>query len=178
LVVFGLLLASCGDSDGDAGPDESARGTTASSSAPTASDEPSSTPATTADTDTTQPKPAAKGTVITTGDSDFGTMLFDSRTQAIYLFEPEADGTPVCYDECAEAWPPVRTDGAPRAGGGVDPALLGTVKRSDGTTQVTYNDWPLYFYAHEGPGQVLCHDVVLNGGLWLVLGPDGNARPS
>ncbi len=36
---------------------------------------------------------------------------------------------------------------------------------------------PLYYYAHEGPGQVLCHDVDLNGGLWWVVGPDGRRRP-
>ena len=116
--------------------------------------------------------------MITTGDSDFGEMLFDKREQAIYLFEPESDGAPACYDDCAEAWPPVLTDGDPRGEGNVDIALLGTVERTDGTTQVTYNGWPLYFYAHEGPGQVLCHNVVLDGGLWLVLGPDGNACPA
>ena len=105
-------------------------------------------------------------------------MLFDRRGQAIYLFEPESDGTPACYGSCAEAWPPVLTDGSPQVRAGAEAGLLGTVRRDDGTTQVTYNGWPLYFYAHERPGEVLCHNVVLNGGLWLVLGADGEPRPA
>ena len=120
----------------------------------------------------------APGTVVTVGDSPFGRMLFDRRGQAIYLFEPESDGTPACYGECEEAWPPVLTEGPPRAGADVDADLLGTVRRRDGAHQVTYRGQPLYFYAHEGPGEVLCHDVVLNGGLWLAIGPDGRALPA
>ena len=52
-------------------------------------------------------------------------------------------------------------------------SLLGTVKRRDGRLQVTYADQPLYFYVNEGPGEVRCHNVNLNGGLWWVVGPDG-----
>ena len=124
-----------------------------------------------------KPKPEAKGTTIKLGDSEFGTMLFGSNDQAIYIFENDPRGETVCYDECAEAWPPVTTKGEPQAAKGVDRSLLGTVKRDDGTTQVTYNGKPLYFYAHEGPGEVRCHNVDLNGGLWWVVGPDGKRRP-
>ncbi len=120
---------------------------------------------------------AAKATTVTVGDSEFGEMIYDSERQAIYIFEREPKGEPVCYDECAEAWPPVFTEGAPVAGKGVNASLLGTVKRRDGKLQVTYADHPLYYYAHEGPGQVLCHNVNLNGGLWWVIGPDGKRRP-
>jgi hypothetical protein len=56
---------------------------------------------------------------------------------------------------------------------GVDGSLLGTIKRNDGTTQVIYNGHPLYYYAHEGPAQVLCQNVDEFGGLWLVVTPDG-----
>jgi predicted lipoprotein with Yx(FWY)xxD motif len=51
------------------------------------------------------------------------------------------------------------------------------VKREDGRLQVTYDDQPLYFYANEAPGEVRCHNVDLNGGLWWVVGPDGTRRP-
>jgi len=51
------------------------------------------------------------------------------------------------------------------------------VKRRDGRLQVTYAGKPLYFYAHEAPGEVRCHNVNLNGGLWWVVGPDGKRRP-
>jgi predicted lipoprotein with Yx(FWY)xxD motif len=124
-------------------------------------------------------RPATEpGTAVTLGDSPFGQMLFDDRGQAIYLFEPEADGRPACYGACETAWPPVLTEGAPVAEAGLRPGLLGTVERRDGARQVTYGGWPLYFYAHEDPGEVLCHDIVLNGGLWLAIGPDGRALPT
>ena len=57
------------------------------------------------------------------------------------------------------------------------PGLLGTTTRADGTTQVTYAGHPLYFYAHEGKRQVLCHNIEEYGGLWLVVQPDGKPAP-
>ncbi len=52
-------------------------------------------------------------------------MLFDSKKQAIYIFEKDKDDQTVCYGECAEAWPPVFTAGRPVAGNGLRQALLG-----------------------------------------------------
>ncbi len=118
----------------------------------------------------------SKGTTVTVGDSEFGEMLFDARKQAIYIFENDPKGKTVCYGDCAEAWPPVFTDGRPKAGTGVRASLLGTVKRRDGRLQVTYSGKALYFYAHEKPGEVRCHNIDLNGGLWWVVGPDGKRR--
>jgi predicted lipoprotein with Yx(FWY)xxD motif len=113
------------------------------------------------------------GTVITTGDSAYGTMLFNEKRQAIYIWELEESTKVECYDDCAEAWPPVLTDGVPRAAGNVSNKLLGTTKRTDGSTQVTYNGHPLYYYAHEGPGEVKCHNVSSYGGLWWAIRPNG-----
>ena len=125
---------------------------------------------------TSSPSPAPlTGTEIVTATSQFGDILFDAENQAIYLFGAEDSTTPGCYGECAVAWPPVLTDGDPRAGGAIDPKLLGTTRRSDGSTQVTYGGHPLYYYAHEGPGEVTCHNVDEYGGLWLVVQPDGAA---
>jgi predicted lipoprotein with Yx(FWY)xxD motif len=104
-------------------------------------------------------------------------MLFDARKQAIYIFERDSDRETVCYGECAQAWPPVYTTGEPLAGSGVRSSLLGTIERRDGRMQATYAGKPLYYYAHEGPGEVRCHNVDLNGGLWWVVGPDGKRRP-
>src|SRR3712207_1299510 len=101
-------------------------------------------------------------------------MLFDSKDQAIYVFERDSRQRTVCYGECAEAWPPVYAGGAPVAGEGVNSELLGTVERRDGRRQVTYDGRPLYYYAHERPGEVRCHNVDLNGGLWWVVGADGD----
>lgn len=121
-------------------------------------------------------EPRGSRTVVTLRESQFGTMLFGPSRQAIYIFENDPKGKTVCYGECAEAWPPVLTEGEPRAGDGVRQSLLGTVKRRDGKLQVTYAGKPLYTYAHEGPNEVRCHNVDLNGGFWWVVGPDGKRR--
>jgi predicted lipoprotein with Yx(FWY)xxD motif len=85
---------------------------------------------------------ARKGRTIRLADSEFGSMLFDGRRQAIYIFENDPRGKSVCYGECAKAWPPVLTSGEPRAGAGVRKKLLGTVKRRNGKRQVTYAGKP------------------------------------
>lgn len=163
-LVTGLVVAGCGR--GEPGATVATDTPTSSASPPTSEPAPSTTP------------PPATDTVVTTGDSEFGVMLFDDRGQAIYLFDRERTSTPGCYDQCAAAWPPVITEGAPQAGGAADPALLGTTQRTDGSVQVTYAGHPLYFYANEGPGEVLCHNVFLNGGLWFVVTPEGGPGPT
>jgi predicted lipoprotein with Yx(FWY)xxD motif len=161
-LVTSLLVAGCGGDE----PETTAATDTPTSSGATTSEPP---PPTT-------PSPAI-GTVVTTGDSEFGEMLFDDRGQAIYLFDRERTSSPDCYDECAAAWPPVLTDGTPQAAGAAEPALLGTTQRTDGSVQATYAGHPLYFYANEGPGEVLCHNVFLNGGWWYVVTPEGSSGP-
>ncbi len=120
---------------------------------------------------------SSTGTTIKTGNSEYGPMLFDSRGQAIYIFELEESSKAECYGSCAKSWPPVLTDGDPVASGNVDAKLLGTTKRTDGTTQVTYNGHPLYFYANEKPGEVECHNIKTHGGLWWVIQPNGTRAP-
>ncbi len=119
----------------------------------------------------------AAGTKITAASSRFGTMIWGPQRQAIYVFERDGRNRSRCYGECAEAWPPVYTSGAPVAGRGVRRSLLGTTRRRDGRRQVTYRGRPLYYYAHEGGGEVRCHNVFLNGGDWWVIGTDGRRRP-
>jgi predicted lipoprotein with Yx(FWY)xxD motif len=165
ILLVGALgvLAGCGgddDEDGDPGAGQ------ATPVAEAAAEESPATPAT-----------ARKGTKIILRDSEFGTMLFGSNRQAIYIFQNDSKGKTVCYGECARAWPPVFTRGKPRAGEGVRKSLLGTIKRRNGRRQVTYAGQPLYYYVNEGPGEVRCHNVNLNGGLWWVVGPDGRRRP-
>lgn len=165
-VVLALVASSCSNSTSseasDSTPPPSASTTTPASPQPPPSQRSSA------------PKP---GTMITTAASEFGQMLFDANKQAIYIWESEKSITPECYDDCAQAWPPVLTGAAPTGSGEVDTALLGTTKRRDGTTQVTYNGHPLYFYAHEGRGEVKCHNVSTHGGLWWVVNPDGIRAP-
>jgi predicted lipoprotein with Yx(FWY)xxD motif len=115
--------------------------------------------------------------VIITAGSQFGPMLYDASGQAIYLFDAEGGTRPECYGDCADDWPPVLTTGQPQANGGARSDLLGTTRRNDGGAQVTYAGHPLYFYAHEGKYQVLCHDIEEYGGTWLVVQPDGEPAP-
>ena len=178
LIAALLVIAGCGGDDetpGTAG--QQSQGAAAQKDAGDAAVEKDDEDAATAKDDEGAAKAGAKGTRVTTGDSEFGEMLFDSKRQAIYIFEKDPKGKTVCYGDCAEAWPPVFTKGRPVAGNGVDASLLGTIKRRDGKLQVTYADQPLYYYAHEAPGEVRCHNVNLNGGLWWVVGPGGKRRP-
>lgn len=166
-VLVGVLVvvtAGCGADDERRAGTEPTRGSKSAQAAASGS-----APATSAAPD----EGAATGLVVRTAGSEFGRMLFDAQGQAIYLFDKETSSRAECYGACADAWPPVLTDGEPRAGGATREALLGTTPRRDGSTQVTYAGHPLYYYAHEGPGQVLCHDVVEYGGRWLVVTPAG-----
>ena len=150
-----LALVGCSDAEDD--PGGSASATTAST--------------------TLRAEPSASGTKLVVRQSDFGRMLFNARRQAIYIFDNDTKAKSNCYGECARAWPPVFAKGRPVAGKGVRGELLGTAKRRNGKKQVTYKGQPLYYYAHEGPNEVLCHDVFLNGGYWWVVGPNGKRRP-
>lgn len=120
-------------------------------------------------------KPA--GIEISTEDSQFGQVLFDGDGRAIYYFDLEQREESECYGDCAEAWPPVLTDGEPQAGGRAKPGLLGTTERRGGQTQVTYDGRPLYYYVDDPAGEVLCHNVEGFGGLWLAVQPNGEPVP-
>jgi predicted lipoprotein with Yx(FWY)xxD motif len=169
LICSAIAIAGCGDSD-----DGSAGATTPPASAPAAATMEAAPAA--QRTTTAAPAAAPTGKAITTGRSQFGTILFDTRKQAIYIFENDAKNKSNCYGQCAKDWPPVYTKGKPRARGAVKQSLLGTTKRRDGRLQVTYRGQPLYYYVDEGPGEVKCHNVFLNGGLWWVLGADGKRK--
>ena len=123
------------------------------------------------------PPASAAGTKITARSSPFGTMVWGPGPQAFYIFERDGRNLSRCYGECARLWPPVYTTDRPVAGRGIRRSRLGTTRRRDGRRQVTYAGKPLYYYANERAGQVLCHRVNLNGGLWWVVGPNGRRRP-
>jgi predicted lipoprotein with Yx(FWY)xxD motif len=181
IVIFiacGLVLAGCGsDPSAEAPPAPSPAGS-AQPSVTRSTAQPSVTSSTTQSGTPTSPgTPTASGTGIKTASSDFGTILFDATGQAIYLFDKETSAAAACYGSCAQAWPPVVTTGRPVAVGGVKQSLLGTTKRTDGATQVTYGGHPLYYYAHEGKNEVKCHNIEGFGGLWLVVTPSGDAAP-
>lgn len=110
---------------------------------------------------------------VTVRSSDFGQILFDGSNHALYAFTRDMDRKSTCYGACAAAWPPYLAHGKLRAGPGATRSLLGTTSRRDGRRQLTYAGKPLYYYVHDGPGQVLCQNVREYGGLWLVVRPSG-----
>jgi predicted lipoprotein with Yx(FWY)xxD motif len=116
--------------------------------------------------------PVTGGSVVNLGQNDtLGSFLVDDKGMTLYLFTKDTPNTTVCYEKCAVAWPPLLTTGDPVAGEGVDASLLGTTERTDGTIQVTYNGWPLYYYEKDkAPGDVVGQDV---GGVWYVVSAAG-----
>jgi predicted lipoprotein with Yx(FWY)xxD motif len=104
----------------------------------------------------------------------YGPILFDAKDRVLYGFtRDKRGGKPTCYGACAAAWPVYFSKGKVTAMRGVKQALIGSVRRRNGRLQVTYNGWPLYYYAHEGPREVKCQNVNEFGGLWLVVKPNG-----
>lgn len=170
LALAALVAAGCGsDDDDDGGGEPEAAAPAATQEAPAAEE---------AEATETEEEAEPAGTTIRLGDSQFGQVIFDRPGQAIYLFDKETTDESQCYDDCAEEWPPVLTEGEPRVGEGLDESLVGTTERDDGTTQVTYNGHPLYYYAHEGRDEVRCHNVPGFGGVWYALNADGDIAGS
>jgi predicted lipoprotein with Yx(FWY)xxD motif len=111
---------------------------------------------------------------LTLRNTRYGRILFDGKSRVLYGFTRDRRGGPSqCYGACARAWPVYFAKGTLQAGNGVNRRLLGTVRRRDGRRQITYNGWPLYYYAHDGPREVKCQNVREFGGLWLVVKPNG-----
>lgn len=103
--------------------------------------------------------------------SDLGDILTDADGNTLYLFIPDGQGDSVCYDECEANWPIVAE--LTTAGDGLDASMLGTIERTTGDTQATYNGWPLYYFINDAAagdtnGQGL-NDV------WYVISADGDA---
>jgi predicted lipoprotein with Yx(FWY)xxD motif len=122
--------------------------------------------------------PANSGTSAATigaRRSDLGTMLVGAKGRTLYLFQADKTSKSTCDGACAGVWPPLTTAGAPKAGPHVVASKLGTTKRTDGTTQVTYSGHPLYYYAADDkPGATGGQGMDQFGAEWYVLAPGGN----
>jgi predicted lipoprotein with Yx(FWY)xxD motif len=95
------------------------------------------------------------------------TVLTNGKGFTLYSFAPDTPTTSKCYGSCAAYWPPAI--GSSTAGSGL-PGKTGTIKRTDGSLQLTYNGHPLYTYIGDSaPGQASGNNVNLNGGLWLEV---------
>ena len=109
------------------------------------------------------PGPSA-GTVLKTTTINGTTVLTNGKGFTLYSFGPDTASRSVCNGACAAYWPPVT--GSATAGPGVT-GTLGTITRSDGSKQATYDGHPLYTYiADTAPGQAKGNNINLNGGIW------------
>ena len=118
-------------------------------------------------------KSSGKGSVAL-ASTKLGKVLVDGNGRTLYLFEADKGAMSKCDGACASAWPPLTTSGKPTAGAGVVAAKLGTAKRPDGTTGVTYDGHPLYTYAGDGAaGQTTGEGLTDYGAPWYALSAAG-----
>jgi predicted lipoprotein with Yx(FWY)xxD motif len=123
---------------------------------------------------TPSPATAASKTTVATQRTSLGTVLVDAKGRTLYLFEKDKPTASTCNGSCAAVWPPLTSTGAPAAGHGVLEGKLGSVKRSDGSAEVTYAGHPLYTYAGDTKaGQVKGQGLDQFGAEWYVLSPSG-----
>lgn len=117
---------------------------------------------------------AVEATVqLTVQASDvYGEYIARSDGRPLYLFTADQQGeASACYDECADAWPPVTGDAA--ADAGLDASLIGSIIRDDGSLQATYNGWPLYEFASDSGTEPTGQDIEGFGGEWYLISPEG-----
>jgi predicted lipoprotein with Yx(FWY)xxD motif len=171
LAAFALVAAACGDDDTDvaSSPTTTAATATTAAEATTTTAAPASSggdyggagPTTTAASGTAAP-------AVELAETSLGSVL-TADGMTLYGFTPDTEGVSTCYDACADNWPALT--GEPTVGAGLDAALFGTAPRTDGTTQVTIDGHPLYFFAADAaPGDTNGQGV---GDKWYVVGADG-----
>ena len=118
-------------------------------------------------------KPAA-GVTVKVSTTKLGRILTDGSGRTLYLFEKDKGSRSTCSGACASIWPPL-TAATGGAGHGVSSAKLGSIKRPDGRTEVTYAGHPLYTYAGDAkPGDTRGQGLDQFGAEWYVLAPSGH----
>jgi len=120
--------------------------------------------------------PASSSSALKTAKIGGATVLTNAKGFTLYWFVPDTSTTSKCNGSCATYWPPVK--GPATAGAGVT-GRLGTITRSDGSVQATYNGHPLYTYVADGaPGQAKGNGLNLSGGVWHEVTVSGAAAPA
>ena len=142
LAAVTLIVAACGGSSAGSG---GASGTPSSAA-------------------TAASSPASSGTTLKTAKIGGATVVTNAGGFTLYWFAPDTPAKSNCSGSCATLWPPVKGPSAP--GPGIT-GKLGTITRSDGTAQATYNGHPLYTYVGDtAPGQAKGNGLNLSGGVW------------
>jgi predicted lipoprotein with Yx(FWY)xxD motif len=157
-VGVAVLVAAC------------ASGSSSSAAAPAAS-----SPAAAAPSSAAASGGGSGSTVITTATSSGDTFLTDGSGRAVYLWVKDTGGTSACSGACAGAWPPVTATGTVTASGSAKSSDLGTITRSDGTKQVTYDGHPLYYFSGDsGAGTATGQGSDSFGAKWWLVGSSGD----
>jgi predicted lipoprotein with Yx(FWY)xxD motif len=99
-------------------------------------------------------------------------VLTNAKGFTLYSFAPDTSTTSNCNGTCAQNWPPLK---GPATASGVK-GTFGTIKRSDGSTQATFDGHPLYtFVGDTAPGQAKGNGLNAAGGLWHEITTSGSA---
>ncbi|WP_433498294.1 COG4315 family predicted lipoprotein [Sphaerimonospora sp. CA-214678] len=176
MIMIGLLASGCGSAEepNAAKPAAADEHLTEPSETPyesgSATPEPG-TPASPTSSVMATPTGPAK---VDVAQTSLGTILVGTEGRTLYLFTEDKKDKSTCSAACAAAWPPALTLGTPQAGTGVNASMLGTLKREDGATQITYNKHPLYYYAKDQKaGDTAGQDVKDFSGEWYAVTPEG-----
>jgi predicted lipoprotein with Yx(FWY)xxD motif len=165
LIGVSVLVAACGSS-GSAST-AATTGSGAAGSSATASTSATATPA------------ASKGAAVSVTKGSAGTYLTGAGGRALYLWVADSKGMSSCSGACAKAWPPLTTKGKPVGTGSVKSSQLGTIKRSDGTEQVTYDGHPLYYFEGDPKaGTTTGQGSDAFGAKWWLVSTSGSAITS
>jgi predicted lipoprotein with Yx(FWY)xxD motif len=122
-------------------------------------------------TSTSSPAAASTGNLKTTTIGG-ATVLTSAKGFTLYSFAPDTPAKSNCNGTCARNWPPVK---GPATASGVK-GTFGTIKRSDGSTQATFDGHPLYtFVGDTAPGQNKGNGLNAAGGLWHEITTSGSA---
>ena len=170
LAAAGLLLAACSGTSSSG----SAASSVPPSSAPASSApvSPSSAAAVSTGSTAASSSTAGGAAAVATTNGALGVYLVDGQGRTLYMFDADTEeGKSACYGGCATAWPPLTTTGAPTASGSAAGGKLKTITRTDGSKQVVYGEYPLYYFDKDtAAGQT---DGQAVGGTWWVVGSDG-----
>jgi predicted lipoprotein with Yx(FWY)xxD motif len=169
IAVTALLIAGCGSSS-------SSSSTPGTTSAPASATTEATGSTSTASTPTTTSAGSGSAAVIGTKKAKLGTILYaGSKQLTVYVWDGDKSSKSACSGACAAIWPPVTTTGQPTVATGAQSSLLGTTKRSDGSTQVTYNGHPLYYFSKDGDsGDAYGEGSKSFGAGWYVMRPNGH----
>ena len=206
LLVLALLVSACGPAAATQAPGQSPTEAPATSEAtepPAATASPAVAATNTGSAAETTASPAATntgtaaGTPATTETSeasvpvtgqtevraaanfDYGPILVNGDGLPLYIFAQDTqngDSSACTDEECVAEWPPLTTEGEATAGPGAIQSLLGTITREDGTTQVTYNGWPLYLFSGDTSSETTGGQGAGDG--WTLVSPAGKAIPA